>query len=282
MFCFKCGAAMVDTAQACPRCGALVAAVPQSPPPPVALPGGAAAVPQPGRQYAAPETDGKAIGSLILGILAIFPFGLLAGIPAVVLGHFSKSSIAKSMGRLKGEGMATAGLIMGYFSVAFVPLILIIAAIAIPTLMRPRMAANEAAAASTVRTVNTAQLAYTTQYPAKGYAPDLSTLGPGPSGECPDGRGTQAHACLLDGRVGAARCSAGVWCFKNGYMYVMTAVCGSDGVCSDYTILATPITRGNTGNKSFCSISDGLVRVGTLTRVGSLSAEACKLWPPLT
>ena len=171
---------------------------------------------------------------------------------------------------------------MGYFSVAFVPLILIIAAIAIPTLMRPRMAANEAAAASTVRTVNTAQLAYTTQYPAKGYAPDLSTLGPGPSGECPDGRGTQAHACLLDGRVGAARCSAGVWCFKNGYMYVMTAVCGSDGVCSDYTILATPITRGNTGNKSFCSISDGLVRVGTLTRVGSLSAEACKLWPPLT
>src|SRR5215472_13755775 len=181
MFCFNCGASMADTAQACPRCGALVTAVPQSSPPPVPLPAGAAAVPQ---QYAGQETDGKAVGSLILGILAIFPFGLLAGIPAVVLGHMSKSSIAKSMGRLKGEGMATAGLIMGYFSVAFVPLILIIAAIAIPTLMRPRMAANEAAAASTVRTVNTAQLAYTTQYPAKGYAPDLSTLGPGPSGEC--------------------------------------------------------------------------------------------------
>src|SRR6516164_414969 len=150
MFCFKCGAGMADTAQACPRCGALVAAVPQSPPPPVPLPGGAAAVSQPGRQYAAPETDGKAIGSLILGILAIFPFGFLAGIPAVVLGHMSKSSIAKSMGRLKGDGMATAGLIMGYFSVAFVPLILIIAAIFIPTVVHTRAVANEAAAASTI------------------------------------------------------------------------------------------------------------------------------------
>src|SRR5215472_15481199 len=167
MFCFKCGASMADTAQACPRCGALVTAVPQSPPTPVPLPAGAAAVPQ---QYAGLETDGKAVGSLILGILAIFPFGFLAGIPAVVLGHLSKSTIAKSMGRLKGEGMATAGLIMGYFSVAFVPLILIVAAVAIPNLLRARMAANESAAPSTVRSVNTAQAAYTTQFPAKGYA----------------------------------------------------------------------------------------------------------------
>ena len=276
---------MQDTAQACPRCGALQTAVPQAPPPPISTRGGAAAVPQPNMQYAAPpETDGKALGSLILGILAIFPFGLFTGIPAIVLGHMSKSSIAKSMGRLKGEGMATAGLVMGYISVAFIPLILIIAAIAIPNLLRARIAANEAGAASTVRTVNVAQETYAAQYPDKGYARDLSTLGPGPTGTCQEAAGTQVHACLLDGNIGAARCSAGVWCFnrQRSYMYVMTAVCGSDGVCSDYAILATPITRGNTGNKSFCSTSDGIVRVGSLTRVGSLSAEACKLWPPLT
>src|SRR5215472_892812 len=130
MFCFKCGASMADTAQACSRCGALVTAVPQSPPPSVPLPG-AAAVPQ---QYAGQETDGKAVGSLILGILAIFPFGFLAGIPAVVLGHLSKSTIAKSMGRLKGQGMAAAGLVMGYISLAIAPF-LIIAAIAIPKLI---------------------------------------------------------------------------------------------------------------------------------------------------
>jgi len=235
------------------------------------------------QQYAGQETDGKAVGSLILGILAIFPFGFLAGIPAVVLGHLSKSTIAKSMGRLKGEGMATAGLIMGYFSVAFVPLILIVAAVAIPNLLRARMAANESAAPSTVRSVNTAQAAYTTQFPAKGYARDLATLGPGPSGTCPGGQGTQAHACFLDGTVAAARCHAGVWCFKNGYMYLMTAVCDADGTCSDYVILTTPVTPGSTGNRSFCSTADAIVRVGTLRRgPTALSVEECKLWPPVS
>jgi hypothetical protein len=242
-------------------------------------------VPQPGRQYAVTqETDGKAIGSLILGILAIFPFGLLAGIPAVVLGHLSKSSIAKSMGRLKGDGMATAGLILGYLSVAMIPVILIIAAIAIPNLLRARMAANEAAAASTVRTVNTAQVAYANQYPAKGYAPDLSTLGPGSSGECQGQEGTEAHACLLDGRVGAASCRGGIPCSKNGYIYLMTAVCGSDGTCTDYVITAAPITPRTTGTMSFCSISDAIVRVGNVRQAMQepLSVEECKLWPPLS
>jgi type IV pilus assembly protein PilA len=280
MFCFKCGASMPDTTQACPRCGAVVAAGPQSPPP-VSLPGGAAAVP---RQYGAPpQTDGKAVGSLILGILAIFPFGLLAGIPAVVLGHLSKSSIAKSMGRLKGEGMATAGLVMGYVSVAFVPLILIIAAIAIPNLLRARIAANESAAAVTVRTVNTAQAAYTTQYPTKGYARNLSTLGPGPSGNCANSEGTEEHACMLNGFVGAARCVDGVWCFnrQHTYMYMMNAVC-SEGTCSDYMILAAPVNPGTTGSKSFCSTSDAIIRVGPGRSPEPLSLEACKSWPPLT
>jgi type II secretory pathway pseudopilin PulG len=235
------------------------------------------------QQYAGQETDGKAVGSLILGILAIFPFGFFAGIPAVVLGHMSKSSIAKSMGRLKGDGMATAGLIMGYFSVAFVPLILIIAAIAIPNLLRARMAANEAAAASTVRTVNTAQITYVTQYPAKGYAPSLSTLGPGPSGTCAASEGTEEHACLLDGFVGAARCVDGVWCFnrQRTYMYTLNAVC-SGGTCSDFMILATPVNAGATGSKSFCSTSDAIIRVGPGRLREQLSLEACKSWPPLS
>jgi hypothetical protein len=242
-------------------------------------------VPQPGVQYGAPpETDGKAVGSLILGILAIFPLGLLAGIPAVVLGHMSRSSIAKSMGRLKGEGLATAGLVMGYFSLAFVPLILIVVAIAIPNILHTRAVANEAAAASTVRTVNTAQATYATKYPAKGYARDLSTLGPGPSGACADAEGTEAHACLLEGAVGGARCINGVWCFnrQGSYMYLMNGVCDANGTCSDYIMVAAPITPGRTGKKSFCSTSDAIIRVGTLRRAGaSPSVEECKLWPPI-
>ena len=126
-----------------------------------------------------PQTDGKATGSLILGILSLLCFSFLAGIPAVILGHMSRKSIRQSMGRLKGNGMALAGLIMGYISIAFIPLILIIAAIAIPNLLRAKISANDAAAASTMRTLNTAQVTYSADYPTKGYARDLATLGSG-------------------------------------------------------------------------------------------------------
>ena len=107
-----------------------------------------------------PQTDGKAIGSLICGIASLTILSILAGIPAIILGHISRSDIRKSAGRLKGEGLALAGLIMGYISLAIVPLILIIAAIAIPSLIRARQAAHEAAAISILRTINTAEAAY--------------------------------------------------------------------------------------------------------------------------
>src|SRR5436853_444777 len=93
-----------------------------------------------------PQTDGKAIGSLVCGILSLVCFSFLTGIPAIVLGHISRSSIRNSMGRLKGEGMALAGLIMGYISIVLIPVILIVATIAIPSLLRARQTANEAAA----------------------------------------------------------------------------------------------------------------------------------------
>ncbi|PYQ41375.1 MAG: pili assembly chaperone, partial [Acidobacteria bacterium] len=58
-----------------------------------------------------------------------------------------------------------------------VAIILIIAAIAIPNLLRARMAANESAAASSVRTINTAMVSYITAYPTVGYAATLAALG---------------------------------------------------------------------------------------------------------
>ncbi|HYU45033.1 MAG TPA: prepilin-type N-terminal cleavage/methylation domain-containing protein, partial [Terriglobales bacterium] len=57
-----------------------------------------------------------------------------------------------------------------------VAIILIIAAIAIPNLLRARIAANESAAASTLRTINTAEVSYITAYPATGYG-SLTVLG---------------------------------------------------------------------------------------------------------
>jgi prepilin-type N-terminal cleavage/methylation domain-containing protein len=59
-----------------------------------------------------------------------------------------------------------------------VAIILIIAAIAIPNLLRSKMSANDSAAASTLRTINTSQVTYATNYPALGYALSFTALGP--------------------------------------------------------------------------------------------------------
>ncbi len=69
-----------------------------------------------------------------------------------------------------------------------VAIILILAAIAIPNLLRARIAANESAAASGIRTINTAEVTYSTAYPTVGYSANLGQLGPGRAGStCPSG-----------------------------------------------------------------------------------------------
>jgi type IV pilus assembly protein PilA len=228
--------------------------------------------PQAYRPYVGePQTDGKATGSLILGILSLLCFSFLAGIPAVILGHMSRKNIRQSMGRLKGDGMALAGLIMGYISIAAIPMILIIAAIAIPNLLRAKISANDSAAASVMRTVNTAQVTYTTNYPAKGYARDLATLGPGPSGTC--GTESETYACLLDDAV-ANRNERG------GYRFSLTAVC--DGTCTDYLSVAVPITQGSTGSRKYCSTSDAVIRYKLGNETPPATPEECQTWPPLS
>src|ERR1700722_11034954 len=79
-----------------------------------------------------------------------------------------------------------------------VAIILIIAAIAIPSLLNSRMAANEAAAAVTVRTITTAAMTYSSTY-GNGFPPDLPTLG-GPAA----GPATCNQAVLLDSIVTTA------------------------------------------------------------------------------
>ena len=63
-----------------------------------------------------------------------------------------------------------------------VAIILVIAAIAIPSLLQARISANESSAAASVRQISTAQTTYATSYPLVGYAANLATLGPG--GNC--------------------------------------------------------------------------------------------------
>lgn len=194
-----------------------------------------------------PETSGKAIASLILGFFFIlFPAAILA----VVLGHMSYSDIKRSAGRLTGKGMALAGLIMGYFGVALIPL-LIIAAIAIPNLLRSRIATNQASAVGSLRTINTAAITYASTY-NQGYPTSLAALGPPRSGAAPD-----ANAADLIDQVMASGTRSG---------YVLTYAPGekgADGRVDKYTLHADPVIPGNTGMNHYFTDDNGVIRQET-------------------
>jgi len=137
-----------------------------------------------------------------------------------------------------------------------VAIILIIAAIAIPNLLRARMAANESSAAAAVRTINTAQGLYQAKFSTtKGYAANLTALGPsGPGAVCaPDPLGV-AGDCDIDATLALGT--------KGGYTFVPTVVVAG-GFNTGYTITASPTTLNQTGSRYFCSFTDGVVRGST-------------------
>lgn len=293
MFCTQCGATITAETKFCPRCGAQSeTSSGPAPQPARQLPPDGLTVPSPitfagtnppGNPQPVytgePRTDGKAIGSLILGIVSIvlFIIPVVFAIPAVILGHISRSSIKKSMGRLQGDGMALAGLIMGYINIALLPFLLIIAAIAIPNFIRARMSANESAAANVMRTLVTNNVAYSMNYPERGYASDLAALGPGPDGTCA-GEGTADHACLIDNLLGNSRCTAGAWCAKGAYKFTLVSAGGDPA--TDFVIAATPVSD-ESGMKSYCATADGVIR----RKTGEISApptvRECLAWEML-
>ena len=66
------------------------------------------------------QTSTLAIVSLVMGILTWFILPIIGAIVAIITGHMSKAEIRNSMGRLTGDGLATAGLVLGYVQIIFV------------------------------------------------------------------------------------------------------------------------------------------------------------------
>jgi len=111
-----------------------------------------------------------------------------------------------------------------------VMVILTIAAIAIPNLVHGKMRANEAAAVSSVKTINTAQLMYNDAFPEVGYASSLANLGA--HGSTCD-KPTSTNACLI---MDEALTSG----LKSGYIFEIVA--DGNTPAGSYGVTATPET----------------------------------------
>lgn len=224
--CPYCAETIPDEAQLCPHCNASLAApgAPSGFQPPVSGNG---------------ETSGKAIASLICGF---FFFILPSAIVAVVMGHLSLSDIRRSAGRIRGQGMAITGLVLGYAGLAILPL-LIIAAIAIPNLLRSRMAANEASAVGSLHTVNTACVTYEAEYIS--FPRSFANLGPG-------ARPSAESAELIDETLASGR--------KSGYVFTYKPGPAADGKISTYTVRADPIAPGSTGVRHLFTDQTAVIR----------------------
>ena len=143
--------------------------------------------------------------------------------------------------------MALAGLILGYWSAAVIPIVLIIAAIAIPNLLRSRMVANEAGAVGSVRTIAAAAINYSAQY-GHGFPVNLQALGPSANGAAnADG------ADLIDAALAGGT--------RYGYVFSYEASSSQSGGALDtFRINADPITPDTTGVRHFYADQTGVIR----------------------
>jgi len=157
-----------------------------------------------------------------------------------------------------------------------VAIILIIAAIAIPNMLRSRMTANQAAAVANLRTVVSASVAYSVTY-GNGYPPALSALGG------VEGAGATCNAAILIDQILSTAPYQ-----KTGFQFGITGTQGNvvnppPGCTAGfvgYLATAAPLNLGLTGTISYCSDESGVIYYDTSGAVAA-SEAACEALPPL-
>jgi type IV pilus assembly protein PilA len=135
-----------------------------------------------------------------------------------------------------------------------VAIILIIAAIAIPSLLRARISANESSAAESIRTISTAQMSFNSTYPVTGFSTTLGALGPGAVTGCPASGPLVTAACLIDWNLSQAITPATA---KTGYYFGM----GNPGgiPVTSFTVGSSPGGFNTSGVRGFCSSEDAVI-----------------------
>ncbi len=144
-----------------------------------------------------------------------------------------------------------------------VAIILIIAAIAIPNLLRSKIAANEASAVGSVRTISTAEVTYSSSW-GTGYAVGLTQLG----GASPC-TAAAATSCLIDPLLSVAPNT------KSGYIFNSAGTLLNNAVYNGFEVNATPAVVGTTGQRAFCDDQTGVVKFQSSGAAITVAAAAC-------
>ncbi len=237
-FCLGCGNGMAEGERFCGVCGrdALATSVVRAVDPAVAF-----GLP--------PETSGKAIFSLISGVLfIILPFSLAA----VIFGHLSLSDIRKSGGRLTGKGLAIAGLVLGYLGVAATLGLILWSGFYVRQLEKSSVAQRASVAqkvkvvnyenpvVSAVRSLNMAEIAYQQAHHEAGYTCSLSEL---------------KDAWGLNNELAQGQ--------QDGYIFEVKgcAAAMADGPIAKYQVVAYPAAANKTGTAAFCSNESDVIKV---------------------
>jgi type IV pilus assembly protein PilA len=154
------------------------------------------------------------------------------------------------LGELKGNEMRRKSTGFSLIELLIVvAIILIISSIAIPSLMRSKMAANQSSAVASLRMINTAMAEFSTDYPSVGFASGLSVLGGSPSACAAPTGASSTQACLIDNVLAMGT--------KSGYVF--TAAGGTSVPAVTYTSLAVPQVPGTTGQNAYCSDQSGVL-----------------------
>jgi type IV pilus assembly protein PilA len=131
-----------------------------------------------------------------------------------------------------------------------VAIILIIAAIAIPNLLRSKIAADQASAVGSLQAINTAEVTYSSSY-NQGFSPQLKNLGPPAAGSQP----SPTAADLIDDLL----CSG----TKSGYQFTYTPNAQVGSQYENYSVSASPVSLGQTGQNFYFTDSSDVVRYNT-------------------
>jgi prepilin-type N-terminal cleavage/methylation domain-containing protein len=146
-----------------------------------------------------------------------------------------------------------------------VAIILIIAAIAIPNLLRSKIAANESSAVGSVRTIGTAEVTYSASW-GSGFSANLASLG----GPAPCVAAIATAACLIDPLLSQAPFT------KSGYAFNAAGTLLVNGVMNGFEVNATPTTFQTTGVRAFCDDQTGVLKFNVNGAAIGVAAGSCQ------